>query len=215
MKKLKKILTFVPLAVGIAAGILYIFNALSFRVVNNSYTMLQILSSLRIYLYVSIAGFVIYFFVRLILFFNYGQKTVLIDDEDDEELVEIEYDNEGNVVSEKVITKQEPKKKIETKTIVEPFVKTKTEIKEIVVTGNKYCSNCGEKIFDTDAYCKRCGVYQKDKKSGFSPLIRTIIYVIKIVVLLLILYFLVNMMFEYKEKQDPNFKSPLKIEMTK
>ena len=94
-------------------------------------------------------------------------------------------------------------------------VKEKTVIKEIILTGNKYCSRCGEKIFDTDTYCKNCGSYQKDKKSGINPVLKNIISVLQIVILILILYFLVNMLFEYKQKTDSNFKSPFKISMMK
>ena len=47
---MKKILTFIPLGVGISAAIIYIFNVIQFRVINNSITLLQILSNLKIYL---------------------------------------------------------------------------------------------------------------------------------------------------------------------
>ena len=98
---------------------------------------------------------------------------------------------------------------------VKPQVKTVPVIKEVIVSGNKYCSNCGEKIFDTDTYCKNCGSYQKDKKSGLNPVLKNVINVLEIVILILVLYFLINLLFEYKEKNDPNFKSPFKVSMTK
>ena len=63
---MKKILTFIPLGVGISAAIIYIFNVIQFRVINNSITLLQILSNLKIYLYVSITGFILYFLIRII-----------------------------------------------------------------------------------------------------------------------------------------------------
>lgn len=195
---MKKILTFIPLGVGISSAIIYVFNALQFKVINNSYTMLQILSSLRIYLYISIIGFLVYFIIRAILIRN----------------------EEEVIVTRKVV--QSPKEEVKiVKEVKEDNVKivkvpeVRTEIKEVIITGNKYCSDCGEKIFDTDNYCKNCGSYQKNKKSGKSKFIIKLIYVIKIVIMLLLIYFLLNMLFNYKEKIDPSFKSPLRIEITK
>src|SRR5690625_1045184 len=63
---MKKILTFIPLGVGISAAIIYIFNVIEFRVINNSATLLQILSNLKIYLYISIIGFVLYFLIKIL-----------------------------------------------------------------------------------------------------------------------------------------------------
>lgn len=175
---MKKILTFIPLGIGISSALIYLINVIRFRIISNSSTMLEILGNLKIYLYISITSFIVYFMIRIFY-----------------------------------LLKEKPKVIVEEKE-VEPKEIIKTEIKEVIVLGNKYCDNCGEKIFDTDAYCKTCGSYQKDKKSGLSPFIKNVIYVIKIVILILILYFLVNMMFEFKEKQDPNFKSPFKLEIT-
>ena len=58
-------------------------------------------------------------------------------------------------------------------------------------------------------------MYQEDRKSGMNPLIKSIINVLEIVILILIIYFSLNMLFDYKEKIDPNFKSPFKVSMTK
>lgn len=191
---MKKLLRFIPLGIGISALILYIFNVVNYRIINNAATMLQILSGLRTYLYISIGGFLIYFFIRVIEFMNsktYDEKT-------------------DAIVEEKpIIKKEEKKEKVPIKTV------EKEVIKEVVLTGDKYCSNCGEKIFSSDTYCKRCGSYQLDKKSGKKPIIRNIINVIEIVVLILILYFMLNILFEYKEKKDPSFTSPFKVEITK
>ena len=63
---MKKTLTFIPLGIGISAAIIYVFNVIQFRVINNSATLLQILSNLKIYLYVAIAGFVCYFLIRVL-----------------------------------------------------------------------------------------------------------------------------------------------------
>lgn len=194
---MKKLLRFIPLGIGISALILYIFNVVNYRIINNAATMLQILSGLRTYLFISIGGFLIYFFIRVIEFMNsktYDEKT-------------------DAIVEEKPIIKKEEKiikeEKVPIKTV------EKEVIKEVVLTGDKYCSNCGEKIFSSDTYCKRCGSYQLDKKSGKKPIIRNIINVIEIVVLILILYFMLNILFEYKEKKDPSFTSPFKVEITK
>lgn len=194
---MKKLLRFIPLGIGISALILYIFNVVNYRIINNAATMLQILSGLRTYLYISIGGFLIYFFIRVIEFMNsktYDEKT-------------------DAIVEEKPIIKKEEKiiekEKVPIKTV------EKEVIKEVVLTGDKYCSNCGEKIFSSDTYCRRCGSYQLDKKSGKKPIIRNIINVIEIVVLILILYFMLNILFEYKEKKDPSFTSPFKVEITK
>ena len=73
---MKKILTFIPLGVGISAAIIYILNIINFRIINNSTSMLKILYNLRIYLYVSIFGFIIYFFIRVLSLVNKKEKTL-------------------------------------------------------------------------------------------------------------------------------------------
>ena len=178
---MKKLLTFIPLGIGISSAIIYVINVVNYKMVNNSLVNVQILSNLRVYLYISIAGFLFYFLIRLIFALECRKTNI--------------------TKEEKVIIKETP--------II------KTEIKEVIITGNKYCDNCGEKIFDTDKYCKRCGRYQEDRKSGINPIIKNIINVLEIVILILIIYFSLNMLFDYKEKIDPNFKSPFKVSMTK
>ena len=178
---MKKLLTFIPLGIGISSAIIYVINIINYKLVNNALVNMEILSSLRVYLYISIAGFLFYFLIRLIFVLECRKTTA--------------------VKEENVIVKETPV--------------IKTEIKEVIITGNKYCDNCGEKIFDTDKYCKTCGRYQEDRKSGMNPIIKNIINVLEIVILILIIYFSLNMLFDYKEKQDPNFKSPFKVSMTK
>ena len=81
---MKKLLRFIPLGIGISALILYIFNVVNYRIINNAATMLQILTGLRTYLYISIGGFLIYFFIRVIEFMNsktYDEKTDAIVEE--------------------------------------------------------------------------------------------------------------------------------------
>lgn len=189
---MRKILIFIPLGIGISAMIIYLLNVFNYRIINNPIAMSQILYNLRVYLYVSIGGFILYFIIKVILSFSINKDKA-------KEISETDY---------------EPLE-IETKKVQLEKVKEKTIIKEIVLTGNKYCSCCGEKIFDTDIYCKNCGSYQKDKKSGINPLLRNIINIIEIVVLILILYFSIVILFDYKESKDPNFKSPFNISMTK
>lgn len=187
-------LTFVPLGIGISAAIIYLINVFNYRIINNSMAMIQILSNLRIYLYISIGGFVLYFLIKVLLSLslnNISKKNIALKDYEPFEVNHSE---------------QEP---------AQTKVKEKTVIKQIVLTGNKYCSCCGEKIFDTDTYCKSCGSYQKDKKSGINPILKNIINVLEVVILILVMYFLLNMLFEYKEKTDSNFKSPFKVQITK
>lgn len=195
---MKKILTFIPLGIAISAALIYVINIFNYRIINNSVAMIQIMSNLKVYLYVSIGGFVLYFIIKLLM-----------------ALPEIK--NKGEKYRDKTYEPFEienPKINEKKETLSGP-VDQKMVIKEIVLTGNKYCSSCGEKIFDTDTYCKNCGSYQKDKKSGINPILKSIINVLEIVILILILYFLLNMLFDYKEKTDSNFNSPFRIKMTK
>ncbi len=238
---MKKTLTFIPLGIGISAAIIYIFNVIQFKVINNSTTLLQILANLKVYLYVSIAGFICYFLVKILN---------VIDDK--RKIIEVVNDNE-------------PAKEVITDNTYEPFEKTNIEEKsntvdnayvpnydyvpvyheesdiinlnaieninisnednEIIaepkkeikksISGNKYCFNCGEKICDTDSFCSVCGTSQIRLKKQVNPILKNIINVLEIVILLLIIYFSLNMLFDYKEKQDSSFKSPFKVRMTK
>lgn len=195
---MKKTLTFIPLGIAISAAIIYLLNVFNYRVTNNSLTTLQILSNLRVYLYISVSFFVLYFLIKVLFALTNKKSNQIKTEEQAYEPFEVKK-------VEKEIHKEE----------VKPQVKTVPVIKEVIVSGNKYCSNCGEKIFDTDTYCKNCGSYQKDKKSGLNPVLKNVINVLEIVILILVLYFLINLLFEYKEKNDPNFKSPFKVSMTK
>ena len=58
---MKKLLTFIPLGIGISSAIIYVINVINYKMINNSLATMQILSNLRIYLYISIAGFLFYF----------------------------------------------------------------------------------------------------------------------------------------------------------
>lgn len=87
---MKKLLSFIPLGIGISALIIYIFNVISFRVINNGATNLQILSNLKIYLYVAIAGFIIYFIIKIleVLSNKKGSKLSEEEKEDDQKSYE-------------------------------------------------------------------------------------------------------------------------------
>lgn len=172
---MKKILTFIPLGIGISSTIVYILNVLNYKVINNTVALSQILINLKTYLYISIISFVLYFIIKLIFYITSKEKTYIENDSPTNDVV----------------------------------------VKEVIITGNKYCYNCGERIFDTDKYCKNCGKYQVDKKSGINPVLRKIINVLEIVILILIIYFSLAMLFEYKEEHDSSFKSPFKISITK
>lgn len=266
---MKRILTFIPLGVGISATIIYLFNVISFRIINNSATLMQILSNLKIYLYIAIAGYISYFLIKVLI--TITDKKSYDDVEEDEEYDEddeVTYyqdnvlDNEAyeplevnepiyqnnmpynstyetvgindslyqnntsyntydkvedgaslyqnNIINE--IRKSEPVKEVreeKNKIIEEEQIDKKEEMAD-----HQYCYNCESMINSYDKYCSVCGACLKKKKK-VNPVLRNVINVIEIVILILILYFLLNMMFTYKEKQDPNFKSPFTIEITK
>lgn len=247
---MKKMLTFIPLGVGISAAIIYIFNVLQFRVINNSATLFQILANLRVYLYVSIAGFVVYFFIKLLDSIN-GNKEVVTEEkayetdeyepfEQKEEVIPskvkeevkteenkeyvpnydyvpvynkmVDVKEEQNVVIKPVEVEQPV---IEEAIKEEPVIAEHKEERKIIIKGNVYCYNCGEKILDTDNYCHYCGAKQERKEKVRNPIIRKIINILEIIILILIIYFAINMLLEYKESKSTNFKSPFKISMTK
>lgn len=217
---MKKALTFIPLGIGISGAIIYIFNIINFRVINNGAAMLQILSTLRVYLYVSVAGFLVYAFVKALSYFdnrhvNYQKEvkeeplstpnTDMINEIDDAN-VNTYVPNYDYVPMYQKEVREEPVKEIVSESKQEPEL-------EYEYT---YCINCGEKILDTDKYCSNCGKYQDEhKQSILTPLIKNIINVLEIVILILLIYFLLNMLFDYKASIDSNFTSPFKIEMTK
>lgn len=213
---MKKNLSFIPLGVGISAAIIYLFNVFRFRIISNSTTLLQILSSLKIYLYISIGGFIFYFLIKLLDIFKNNNdkeevnnnstykslsssqlyKSVKSSTYPKQDLYEANYDyvplyNENNYDKKQNINQE---------------IKQNTNI--------IYCSTCGEQVLDSDMYCKRCGISLKNNKSK-NTLFKKIINLLEIIILILILYFLLNMLFDYKEKHDSNFKSPFNISITK
>lgn len=225
---MKKILTFIPLGVGISAAIIYIFNVIQFRVINNSITLLQILSNLKIYLYVSIAGFILYFLIRIIDILS-ARKENLKEEVNDEEIANNDYEpfevSDNKEVNNNsynsyipnydyvpMYNKDNLKKEEDIKKL---SISEEKKVEEITVTDSKYCYNCGELINYNDKYCSSCGTYQLERKKRVNPLLKNIINVLEIVILILIIYFSLNMLFDYKESKDSNFKSPFKVSMTK
>lgn len=251
---MKKLLSFIPLGIGISALIIYIFNVISFRVINNGATNLQILSNLKIYLYLAIAGFIIYFIIKIleVLSNKKGSKLSEEEKEDDQKSYEpFEIDdkkdddigNNINIENKNVyvpnydyvpmyhkevkgnyLAKEEKKDNVIKKENIIDTPKKDDEVlniekikeeKESHVNSSNYCYNCGAKINYSDKYCSSCGALLKVTRKNTNPVLKNIINVIEIVILILIIYFSLNMLFEYKENTDPNFKSPFKISMTK
>lgn len=242
---MKKIFTFIPLGVGISSAIIYVFNVLQFRVINSSVTLLQILSNLKVYLYVSIAGFLVYFLIKLFDVLsvrkNSDSKEETSLDTDEFEPFEPVTNNEQNEANNFAIEEkdadikklyvpnydyvpmyQENQKKIDemeydTKVTESNPVTASEEIPEekVTLTRNSYCYNCGENIYSSDSYCSSCGAYQGKRKNKINPVLKSIINLLEIVILILIIYFSLNMLFDYKESRDPNFTSPFKVSMTK
>lgn len=120
---MKKLLTFIPLAIGIGAGIIYLFNVINFRIINDATSMSLILSNLKNYLYISIAGFLTYFFIRLLFALETNKKTV--------------------ITEEKVIIKETPVIKTEVKEVVLIGNKYCSNCGEKIFDTDTYCKACG------------------------------------------------------------------------
>ena len=223
---MKKILTFIPLGVGISAAIIYILNIINFRIINNSTSMLKILYNLRIYLYVSIFGFIIYFFIRVLSLVNKKEKT--ISSNSVEQNISFKKDDSLLENNANTSTVNNSNIYIPNYDYVPLYNKEKSNeynnsskkekekiVDESVVKSSEYCIKCGSKILNTDKYCYNCGTFQDRSKKMVNPIIKKIINIIEILILILIVYFSLNILFNYKEKVDNNFKSPFKINMTR
>ena len=244
---MKKLLTFIPLGIGISSAIIYVFNVISFKAINNTIAMSNILYNLKAYLYISVAGFVLYGLIKLIFFINERntsnniscdvadkKEEVIKEDETEENKIEKESieDNTIKNLNEVYTPNYDyvPLYKKEDKVnnyipAYEPFevednlnknnsvVKTEVKNEEKVSVFKKYCTNCGALIDGHDKYCGSCGydLYNQKKK---NTVLSNILNVLEIVILILIIYFSLNMLFSYKEKTDPNFESPFNIKMT-
>lgn len=244
---MKKLLTFVPLGIGISSAIIYVFNVISFKAINNTIAMSNILYNLKAYLYISVAGFVLYGLIKLIFFINErnASNNISYDVADKKEEVIKEDETEENKIEKESIEDNTIKNLNEVYTpnydyvpiykkeeqvnndisAYEPFEiednlnknnsEAKKEVKneEKVSVFKKYCTNCGALIDGHDKYCGSCGydLYNQKKK---NTVLSNILNVLEIVILILIIYFSLNMLFSYKEKTDPNFESPFNIKMT-
>lgn len=213
---MKKTLTFIPLGIGISSAIIYILNIINFRIINDSISMFKILYNLRIYLYVSISGFIIYFFIRILSLINKKEKNILSNNYESNE----PYKENNKTKLDKNISNN-TNLYIPNYDYVPLYKKEKEETNEEKVDNNElsvsecYCINCGKKILNTDNYCYNCGSFQDNSKKIVNPIIKNIINIIEIVILILVIYFSLNILFNYKEKIDNNFKSPFKVNMTK
>ena len=234
---MKKTLTFVPLGIGISAAIIYLFNVFRFRIINNSATLLQILNNLRVYLYISIGGFLFYFLIKILSYVS-SRKIVKVEENEEKTIKQVKYKpfyvGQNKTIGEDKYPgqdsyvpnydyvpvygqnnydkKNEIKDDILKNTISKP--RNIFEDNKSINIKTTYCINCGQLITSDDLYCKRCGTIQS-RNSKPNSLFKKFINVLEIVILILVLYFLINMLFDYKEKSDPNFKSPLKINVTK
>lgn len=243
---MKKILTFIPLGIGISATIIYIINILRFRVIGSGATMMQILASLKIYLYVAIGGFAGYFFIRLLVMINDKHKFIEVTDEVNEN-DEKNADEYQSNVSYNTVYNQPPVTRYdynqayeynpntpnmydannfntngyhsfnvnETTYNHQTAAFTSSQTNEELEKSEKYCFKCGSKINADDVYCSTCGTPQKRDKQKLSPFLKSVINVLEIVILLLIIYFSLNMLFDYKESKDSSFKSPFKVRVMK
>ena len=198
---MKKMLTFIPLALGISAALIYLFNVLQFKMVGNAMTLLEAFTRLRLYLYIAIVCFIIYFIIKIIEIIILRKKTPVLTDSSYEPFEKTEVkDMDTYVPNYDYVPIYNKEDKKEEKIIVENIVK---------------CCNCKKKINEDNRYCPHCGANQIEKQRILSPFIKRIINVLEIVILILVIYFLLNMLFDFKEKQDPSFRSPFKVSMTK
>ncbi len=209
---MKKMLTFVPLAIGISAALIYLFNVIQFRMLGNAVTLLDALTKLKVYLYVAIAGFVIYFIIKIFQTINLRKKDLNDDTLDEDYEYFEEQKMEPLIPMEDSYDNYTPmyEKEAMGENIIEKVI-----INEPVYVENKKCCNCKKEISLNAQYCSYCGANQKENQKILNPFVKNLINVLEIVILILVIYFLLNMLFDFKEKQDPNFKSPFKVSMTK
>ena len=209
---MKRILTFIPLGIGISSTIIYIFNIISFRTINNTVAMNQILSNLRIYLYIAIISFIIYGILKIIFFKSFKKNIVVKPKTVKEKPVVIKQEVKEEEKEEKKIIKQEEAMK----EAYEPFdtINELNNEQKISIFKN-YCFHCGKEVYNEDIYCRNCGYKLEKDKKRLSPFIKNVINVIEIVIMILIIYFIINVLLDYKHSINPSFKSPFNITMTK
>ena len=187
---MKKILRFIPLGIGIGALFLYIYSRFSFKYISNTAMMASILYNMRIYLYITIISFLAYAFIYLFEFLTRDKNKVK------EEIVEEVIQKEDTNLTEEQIDD-----------VVEEQVDMVLEKKY------KYCNRCNSLIDIDSKYCKTCG--KEQIKNVFVSIIRKIINFIEILILFILVIISVLLVFDYKEKTDPKFESPIKFNLTK
>ncbi len=209
---MKKMLTFVPLAIGISAALIYLFNVIQFRMLGSAVTLLDALTKLKVYLYVAIAGFIIYFIIKVFQAISLRKNTLNDENIDEDYEYFEEPKKETLTVKEDSYNNYDPM--YENESMGENIIE-KVTMNEPVYVETKKCCNCKKEVGLNDQYCSNCGANQKENQRILSPFVKNLINVLEIVILILVVYFLLNMLFDFKEKQDSNFKSPFKVSMTK
>ena len=187
---MKKIIRFIPLAIGFGALFLYIYSRFSFKYIGNAAMMASILYNMRIYLYITIISFAAYMLIYLYEFLTRDKNSVK--EEIKEEIVQ---NTSNEIVKEQIDD------------LVEEQVDMVLERKY------KYCNRCNSLIDIDSKYCKTCG--KEQIKNVFVSIIRKIINFIEILILFILVIISVLLVFDYKEKTDPKFESPIKFNLTK
>ena len=186
---MKKIIRFIPLAIGIGALFLYIYSRFSFKYISNTAMMASILYNMRIYLYITIISFLAYAFIYLFEFLTRNKDVIK------EEIIEEDYNIEDVVLDEALEEKIED------------------QVDMVLERKYKYCNRCNSLIDLDSKYCKTCG--KEQIKNAFMSIIKKIINIIEILILFILVVISVLLVFDYKEKTDPNFESPIKFNLTK
>lgn len=188
---MKKIIRFIPLAIGIGALFLYIYSRFSFKYISNTAMMTSILYNMRIYLYITIISFLAYAFIYIFEFLTRDKNNVK--EEIKEEIIEEVIQKEGNNLT------------------IDDVVEEQVDM--VLERKYKYCNRCNSLIDIDSKYCKTCG--KEQIKNVFASIIRKIINFIEILILFILVVISVLLVFDYKEKTDPNFESPIKFNLTK
>ncbi len=189
---MKKIIRFIPLAIGFGALFLYIYSRFTFKYIGNTAMMASILYNMRIYLYITIIAFLAYAFIYLFEFLTRDKNKIKDSKED---IIEESYNIEDVVIDEKLEDKIED------------------QVDMVLERKYKYCNRCNSLIDIDSKYCKTCG--KEQIKNKFISIIKKIINFIEILILFILVVISVLLVFDYKEKTDPKFESPIKFNLTK
>ena len=191
---MKKIIRFIPLGIGIGALFLYIYSRFSFKYIGNAAMMASILYNMRIYLYITIISFSAYMLIYLYEFLTRDKNSVK--EEVKEEIKEEIVQNTSN----EIVKEQ-----------IDDLVEEQVDM--VLERKYKYCNRCNSLIDIDSKYCKTCG--KEQIKNVFASIIRKIINFIEILILFILVIISVLLVFDYKEKTDPKFESPIKFNLTK